>query len=238
MKNKIFILLLFVLFASSASFAEDSTRAFSRRNKNHSYTSIAFGMGVSYGNNPSLNAFIGYELPNYSYLYDNDKLSDFNTGIEFFLSVERQLKKNFSLKADYSFFLKSSNLNAYPNADFTYQSHQVLLVASYIIPLEYAFIKIGAGAGPLFSNFTSKPQGVESKYQSTGIGTKLDATLNLQISKNVGGYLNVYIFKSFQPDLKDSNGAVLLNKSGKPDGTVNLNSFSIGLRLGVEFFIF
>ncbi len=226
------------MFASSASYAEDSTRAFQRQNKKNSYMSVAFGMGVSYGNNPSLITFIGYELPNYNNLYDKDKLSEFSTGIEFFFSAERQLKKNFSLKADYSFFLKSNNINSYPNADFTYQSHQILLVASYIIPMEYAFIKFGFGAGPLFSNFTSKPQGVERKYYSTGLGTKLDATVNLQISRSVGGYINGYIFKSFQPDLKDSNGAVLLNNSGKPDGTVNLSSFSVGLRLGVEIFIF
>ena len=193
-------------------------------------------MGAAYGNNKSLNTFIGYELPNYNTLNDNQKLTDFRTGFEFFGNIEKQILKNLALKLEYSYFVKSNNLNFYPNNSFDYANHQIVFSFNYIIPGEYHFIKFGVGAGPVFSSLDSKSYFTNNGiFTAAGIMTKADGTFSLQMGENFGGYLNAYVGNIFGSNLKDSENKELKNVNGD---NVNLSSFMIGLRLGIEFYIF
>ena len=64
---------------------------------------------------------------------------------------------------------------------------------------------------------------------------KAEGTFSIQMGKNVAGYLNGYVANVFAGNLKDSNNKELKSAGGD---TVNLSSFMMGLRLGVEFYIF
>jgi hypothetical protein len=234
--NKIrFVIILMFIFNSSFLFAQKENISFEKQNKISNYISFSAGMGLEYCNNPSLKKYIEYELPFYNNLYQNQKLTDFYTGFEFFGGAEFQLKKNFSLKADYSYFTKSYNVSLYPDYDFTYINHQPYITAFYVIPQEYSFFKIGIGAGFLYSVFTKKAYSSEISYTSTGVGLNLDAVLDFQISKSVAGYIQGYINKTFQGNLKDNNGTELKNRNNE---VVDLSSLGVGIRLGVEVFIF
>lgn len=215
---------------------ENGSLSFAKQNKNKHYTSFAFGMGASYGNNKSLNTFIGYELPNYNTLTESQKLSDFRTGLEFFVNAERQVTKNIGLKIDYGYFIKSNKLDLYQSNSYDYTNHQIYLGINYIIPGEYHFLKFGVGGGTVFSSLDSKSYinniGI---FTSTGILAKAEGTFSVQMGKNLAGYLNGYIGNVFSGTLKDSNGKELKNVIGDP---VDLNSFMLGLRLGIEFYIF
>lgn len=215
---------------------ENGSLSFAKLNKNKNYTSFAFGMGASYGNNKSLNTFIGYELPNYNTLTENQKLSEFRTGLEFFANAERQITKNIAIKVDYGYFIKSNKLDMYQANSFDYTNHQIYLGLNYIIPGEYHFLKFGIGGGPVFSSLDSKSYinniGI---FTSTGILAKAEGTFSVQMGKNLAGYLNGYVGNVFSGTLKDSNGNELKNVIGDP---VNLSSFMLGLRLGIEFYIF
>lgn len=237
MKSAIMLSLLISFIACNISIAQEKApRSFGEQGKNKKYTSFALGMGASYGNNKSLNTFIGYELPNYNSLVDNQKLTDFRTGFEFFGDVERQLSKNLAIKLDYSYFGKSNKVSSYPSNSFDYNSHQIVLILNYVIPGEYHFLKFGAGAGPVFSSLDSKSYfsnvGV---YTSTGVLAKAEGTFSIQMGKNLAGYLNAYVGNMFGGTLKDNNSNDLKNINGE---AVNLSSFMIGLRLGIEFYIF
>lgn len=238
--RNIFIITVFlvIIFSLNADFVKaDSTNvSFLNQNKNKKYTSVSFGMGLSYGNNPSLKNFIQYKIPFYSLLTRNEQLSDFSSGLDFFGGIEKQMTKSFSIKGEYSYFLKSYNVSLYPQYDFSYYSHQPYLMLFYIIPQEYSYIKIGAGTGYIFSNLTVKEFGLQNKYTSGGIGLKTEIVLNAQIGKSFAGYLSGNITKTFLSNLKDSDGNNLLT-SGTNE-TVNLSSFSAGIRLGVEIFFF
>ena len=228
-------LLIFFIFNTSL-FAGDTTRvSLLSQNKNHLFTSLSFGMGVDYSNNPSLKKYVQYLIPDYNSLIASDQLSDFASGLEFFVGVEKQISKKFSLKAEYSYFIKSYNVSAKPNYDFTYRNHQPYLIANYIIPFEYFFIKVGAGAGYIISELTVKQHGGENTYSSSGIGMKIESVVNAQVSKSVTVYLSGFITNTIMQDLKDKSGLDLTTSS---NDKINLSSFGAGLRLGVEIYIF
>jgi hypothetical protein len=192
-------------------------------------------MGVDYSNNPSLKKYVQYLIPDYNSLTPSDQLSDFASGLEFFVGVEKQISKKFSIKAEYSYFLKSYNVSARPDYDFTYRNHQPYLIANYIIPFEYFFIKIGAGAGYILSELTVKQHGGEITYSSSGVGMKIESVINAQVSKSVTVYLSGFITNTIMQNLKDSSGLDLTTSS---NDKINLSSFGAGLRLGVEIYIF
>lgn len=224
-----------ILSANAANAQTVKHRSFAEQNLNRHYTSIAFGMGVNYVKNKSLDDYIGYELPNYNFLNDNLKLSEFRSGFDFFISAERQIHRNFSLKAEYSYFLKSNKSDYYAEYSFNSSAHRLFASVNYLFPMEYAYFKLGIGGGGVFSSLTKSYGSLESDYTSTGLGIKAEGTFDLQIGNSMAVYLNGNIINVFDSGLKDSNGDELFNKSG---GRVNLSGLSFGLRLGVEFFIF
>ena len=236
MKLKIIYIIALLVVSCNFTLADSTNVSLRSLNKKKFYTSFSFGMGAQYGNNPSLKNFIGYEIPNYSYLTRDDQLSEFSTGLDFFGGIERQVSKNFSLKGEYSYFIKSYNVKLYPQYDFSYYNHQPTLMAFYIIPQEYSFIKIGAGAGYVYSNLTVREYGSEKSYSSNGVGLKTEVVFNAQIGKSFTGYISGYLIKTFSQNLKDSNGKELLSSGANE--TVNLSTFGAGLRLGVEIFFF
>ncbi len=237
MLKKLIIIFLFLIFTVPLFAQSTNTRivSFGEQSKNGLYYSFSAGMGISYGNNPDLISYIGYELPNYNNLSDARKLSEYGTGLSFFIAGEKQIAKNFSLKLDYNYLIKSNNLTEYPNYDFTTYSHNFLLTGYYLIPGDYFFLKFGAGAGPVFYSFNEKIFTNETSYNSTGAEIKLDAVLNVQIAKSVATYFGVFAFKNFSPPLKDSGGNKLLNRAG---GDVSPGSQGVGLRLGIEVVLF
>jgi hypothetical protein len=236
-KGKILLLLILVLVLCINPAKADSTHvSFQSLNKGKKYTSLSFGMGAIYGNNTSLKNYIQYEIPNYGLLTRDQQLSEFYTGLDFFGGIEKQISKDFSIKADYSYFIKSYNVNMYPQYDFSYSSHQPGLMLFYIMPQEYSYIKVGAGTGYVLSNFTVKEYGLEKSYSSNGIGLKTEVILNVQVGKSFASYISGYLIKTFLQNLKDNIGNELLTNVTKEN--VNLSSFGAGIRLGVEIFFF
>lgn len=229
-------LLLSFIVCGNLIAQEKAPRSFGEQGKNKRYTSFALGMGAAYGNNSSLNTFIGYELPNYNTLSDNQKIKDFRTAFEFFGNVERQVSKNLAMKLDYSYLIKSNRVTSYPNNTFDYNNHQIVLTLNYIIPGDYHFFKVGAGAGPVFSSLESVSYITNSgTFTSTGLMAKAEGTFSIQMGKNLAGYINGYVGNVFAGNLKGGDGKELKNAAGE---NVNISSFMIGLRLGVEFYIF
>jgi len=235
--NKILIFLVFLILVLSELAKADSTNvSFRKLNKDKKYTSVSFGMGALYCNNSNLKKYIELEIPIYNTLTREQQLSEFYTGLEFFGGIERQIHRNFSVKAEYSFFVKSYNVSAFPAYDFSYTSHLPGISFFYIIPQEFSYIKIGAGADYVLSSLLVRKYGTEKKYTSNGFGLKGEIIFNAQIGKSLAGYISGYLTNTFLNNLKDSDGKELLtNVSGE---NVNLNSFGAGIKLGVEIFLF
>lgn len=232
----VILLLALLSVLSHSAYGQNKTpTSFKVLNKDNSFISFSFGMGANYSSNPSVITFIEGDIDFYNTINPDDRFSTLEGGLEFFSGIEYQLSRNFSLKGEYSFLTKSFSIAQFPNYEYSYINHQPYLILNYIIPDEHSFIKLGGGAGYIVSNFSAKRFGGESKYHSSGFGIMGEAVVNLQISRNVGGYISGYTFKTFTGDLEDDNGAKLVNNQG---GNVNVSSFGIGLRLGMEIFIF
>lgn len=240
-KRKILIqtLILFLSLLLNTTYSQDKEKIipFEKQNKNTQYKSFSGGMRLSYGNNPSLLRFVQYELPDYYRVPESQQISNFNVGYEFFGGFEYQIASNFSLKADYSYFVKSVNSSApqYSMYDFTYYDHNILLTGFYLIPGEYFYLKFGAGAGLVLSKLSAQTFGLENDYNSSGLNLKLEGVLNTQISSSLATYFGIFISNTFNATLKKSDDSKLLNRTGEE---VNLNSFKLGLSLGFEYFIF
>lgn len=234
---QVLIIILSLLLNTVYSQDKEKVIPFEKQNKNTKYKSFSGGMRLSYGNNPSLLRYVQYELPDYYRVPESQQISDFNVGYEFFGGFEYQITKNFSLKADYSYFVKSVNSSApqYSMYDFTYYDHNILLTGFYLIPGEYFYLKFGAGAGLVLSKLSAQTFGLESEYNSTGLNLKLEGVLNTQISNSLATYFGIFLSNTFNATLKKSDDSKLLNRTGDE---VNLNSFNLGLSLGFEYFIF
>jgi len=161
-KLTIFIL-IFINFSiiCNASPLDSIRTSFQEQNKKSDYISFSFGMGINYCNNNSLIDFIELRIPNYNTVPQNERFSQFSTGLEFFGGVEYQISRNFSIKGDYSYFIKSINISRFQNYDYSYINHQPYIIFNYIIPKEYFFLKIGGGVGYLLSNLTVKEFGYQ-----------------------------------------------------------------------------
>jgi len=241
--HKITISILFpvlsfcVLHNINAQENQNSVIPFEKQNKNKNFKAFAAGMRLSYGNNKSLLDYIRFELPDYYIIPEEQKIPDFNVGYEFFGEAEYQLTKHFSLKADYSYSIKSLNSTApqFSNYDFSVYTHNILLTGYYIIPGKYYYLKLGGGTGLAISELRKQTFGLIEEYNSTGINVKLESVLNTQISNSIAAYIGVFLSNSINATLKNGNGEKVISRSGEE---INLNSFNIGLGLGLEIFIF
>jgi len=226
-----------ILLFSSKIFAQDSKKKISFKNQNEksNYISISAGMGILYSNNPSLVKYIELDVPNYTFIPNEQKVSPFTTGIQFFGGVEVQLSKKFSIKSEYSYLIKSIDIPTNINYQYSYFTHQPMILFNYIFLQDYSYIKFGIGGGYFISKFTRKERIIETKYSSSGGGMKLEGVFNAQLGKSAAVYLSGFLMYSFMSDLKNDNGNHLLNLNNEK---VNLSSFGAGVRLGVEVFIF
>ncbi|MBS1517045.1 MAG: hypothetical protein JSS91_03070 [Bacteroidetes bacterium] len=228
--------LLIITIESRIILAGDSTTVpFSSQSSERFFTSFSFGMGVSYSDNSSLLNFIETDVDGYSQIPNDQKLSSFSSGILFFGSAERQVHKNFSVKGEYSYFIKSIDIPSNQNYQYSYYSHQMILNVNYLIPQKYSYFKFGLGGGYLLTDFTRKYITAETEYTSSGPAVKFEITFNAQLGKNAATYLSGFLLKSFMSDLKDKNGKYLSNNL---TDRVNLSSFGAGIKLGLELYFF
>jgi len=187
--------------------AKDSTvSSFSKQSKANFFTSFSFGMGINYSTNSSLLEFIEFDVVDYSLIPNNEKISDFTSGILFFGSAERQIHSDFSLKGEYSFFIKSTDIPYHPEYQYSYYSHQPMLILNYLTVQKHSYIKFGLGGGYFFSDFTRKYNSVERDYKSSGPSVKFEIVFNAQLGKNAATYFSGFMMQSFMSDLKILKG--------------------------------
>jgi hypothetical protein len=232
--HKIFLTSM-IYFSFSFSFlSAQDIEPLQQQNVNTFYKSFSLGMGITYSNNPSVLDYIENDVPNYSVITSDSRLSEFSTGVKFFAGAEFQVKKKFSVKADYSYHIKSFEVQQFTTYQYTIHNHEPTLMGYYLIQDEYSFIKLGLGLGYVQNSFTRTLGALSRTYSSNGFKIKSEGIINLQLGKNVSSLISGEIFHINLSDLKIDND-YLLNTSGEK---VNANSFGAGVNLGIEFYIF
>ena len=179
--------------------------------------SIRAGMGIDFASTPSLTDYINQTYQ----LSLNDQLRSFNSAIVFSGEAGYLLSENYMLAVDVGYLINSyTTLLDLGQFEFSYNIISPSLVGYYVISGSGYNFKFGGGVGIRFSNAEDKRGVNKNNYNSTGFGFLLRADGNTLLGGNI--YANI------GADLKyDLNGDL--------NDKVNLNSFSVGIRLGVTY---
>jgi len=217
MKKNILILSIIVL--TEISFAQ---------------TELKGTMGINFISIPSAQDYI-----NQNYAPYDDELNSFNTAVIFTGEVGYFLNEKFEMSIDIPYQIYSYNtiIEGAGQYDLYFDSFLPSIMAYYVLSGEGYNFKFGGGAGPRFTTVTEekKWQGTEDKYSSIGFGGLVRIEANTALSEkfyaNIGGDLRYDV--NGEPE--DDNGNKLVNNvEGE---TVNFNSFSVGVKLGISYLI-
>lgn len=198
-------------------------------------TELKATMGINFISIPSVVDYINQS----QYSPPNEQLSTFNTAVIFTGEVGYFFQKNFevSVEIPYQIYSYNTNIAGSGQYDLSYDTFMPSVMAYYVLAgVGYNF-KFGAGAGPRFVNVTEekKWQGTSDNYTSIGFGGLLRAEANTALSENVFANIGFDIRYDLNGEPEDDDVNKLENNV--EDETVNFNSFSAGIKLGISYLI-
>lgn len=187
------------------------------------------GMGIGIFSSPSLNDYL-----NMNYAPPGEKLGDFSTAVNFSVEAGYYLAPNFVLGMEAAYLINSYNFTISSGTyEFSYGILMPTITAYYVLGGEGYNFKFGGGVGARFTNAEEKrPVSVPTEYTATGFGILLRADGNTLIGQNVFANIGGDIRYDLNGEL-ESGGNKLRNNAIQEN--VNLNAFSVGLRLGITF---
>jgi hypothetical protein len=188
------------------------------------------GMGINFSSATSLNDYINALNP-------TNRLSTFNSNIEFYGEIGYNYSAKMIIGLDYSYSINSYTNDYYGigKYEIKYNQHSPTLMAYYVMKGEGYKFKFGGGLGLryLLLNQTLPQSNVPSDYSTTGFGILLKAEGNTAIGKNVFATI-AFTLKLDYPGIPKNNGESLSLSTGDMNN-VNVNSISGGIRLGILY---
>ena len=180
---------------------------------------VRAGMGINFLSNPSLTEYIQTVV--------GQQLSSFNSAVNFSAEGGYYLNNNFQMGLEVAYLINSYS---YPNIsgsyDFSYSIVMPSITSYYVIQGQGYNFKFGGGAGVRISNVkeTLPTSTTQYSYSAFGLGFLLRIDGNTALSDKV--YANI-------------GGDIRYDWNGKPkliaNENVNLNSLSLGVRLGITY---
>ncbi|MBI2619151.1 MAG: hypothetical protein HYW57_03625 [Ignavibacteriales bacterium] len=163
----------------------------------------------------------------------NERLDEFSSSIEFFVSPEVQISEFWSAGVEYNYVIKSYSIAGSGGiSNFTYSVRLPGVIVHYLVPAEGYGFKLGGGlayaAGTFSEALYGSAQAID--YRSTGAGVKLEA---IGVTK-----FDDHFFGTIALDLRWVVGEVFRNDVRElrvGESAASLDFFAVGLKLGVEF---
>ena len=211
-------ILFFLIIASGSTLAQ---------------TELKGTMGINFLSFPSLQDYI-----NQTYAPSNSQLGTFNSAVIFTGEAGMFVSKNFELGLEIPYqiysYTETVGLGQY---QLTYNSLLPSLMAYYVLLGDGFNFKFGGGVGPRFISTTENKKwlGSEDSFSAIGFGGLLRAEGNTALAEHV--YANIGF--DLRYDLNgepDNNSGDKLENTVKGE-TVNFNTFSLGVKLGVSYLI-
>lgn len=194
--------------------------------------SLSLGMGISTSTAPSFVDYVRNDVP----VLNKDSIKSFGVGFEFFGAAEYDVSKEFSLKLDYSYFVKNLSINyAYFTYNYFYYIHQPYVMGFYVLRKNNYGFKFGGGLGYHFARM-SKDIGAGSnlEYSASGLAYRGEIEFYSLLSDRLGAYVSGFLMGSSIGTLKDSDNNILKNPGSGAD--VNLSGFGVGARIGISYY--
>jgi len=176
---------------------------------------------------------------NQNYAPYDDELNTFNTAVIFTGEAGYFFNEKFEMSVDlpYQIFSYNTNIEGAGQYDLYFDTFMPSVMAYYVLSgVGYNF-KFGGGVGPRFSFVTEekKWQGTSSEYSSIGFGGLLRIEANTSLSENLFANIGADMRYDVNGEPENDNGNNLVNHvEGE---TVNFNSFSVGIKLGISYLI-
>jgi hypothetical protein len=189
---------------------------------------IRGSMGINFLSNPSLTDYVNQNFAPYS-----QKLSSFNTAVNFSVEGGYYLKENFQMGLEIAYLLNSYSYPAITGSyDFSYNIIMPTVTSYYVIQGQGYNFKFGGGLGIRISNVSETlPQStISTSYSALGFGFLLRADGNTALSNNVYANIGGDIRYDLNGEPKNGNNYIV-----NINNNVNLNSLSLGVRLGITY---
>ena len=190
-------------------------------------------MGINFLSIPSLQDYI-----NQNFAPSNSQLATFNSAVIFCGEVGTFLTNDFeiSLEVPYQIYSYTENIGL-GQYELAYNLIPPSVLAYYVISGNGYNFKFGGGAGPRFVSVTEKKkwQGSEVSFSSIGFGGLIRIEGNTFLSENVYANIGVDLRYDVNGEPENSIGNKLTNVV--QNEVINLNTFSMGLRLGISYLI-
>lgn len=191
---------------------------------------LSASMGLDFRFAPSMRDYI-----NLSFAPQNSKLSSFTSAINFAVEANYMQNTTFQYGIEYSILIDSYNTSVGLGGlyEISYLMHRPTGVAYYVLSGPGYKFKMGGGIGPRFVSLKEKIF-TEDDYSVTGLGFLLKAEGNTMLGKNLYALIGLDFRYDLPGEPENKSGQrKIINFSNNE--TVNLNSLSIGIKLGILY---
>jgi hypothetical protein len=224
----VFIAGAFLQPANARQASSDSTSRF---------FDITAGLGIAVHSTPLLSNYIN-ALAQPSL---NQKVDQFNSAAEFYVTPELQVSREWSVGLEYSLLVKSYTIDsrtAYSRTDISYEVQMPSVLLHYLVFGDGFRLKFGGGAGYHFARFEqSFPTiGAGETFRVSGPGFKIDAVGNTRFDEVFYGSIGIDLRWVFLGTLSRGADASKVERSG-PD-LPKMSFFNAGIKFGVTFQLF
>ena len=196
---------------------------------------IKGSMGINFLSMPSLTDYINQS----DLTPPNQELGTFNSAVIFAGEIGTFINKDFeiSLEVPYQIYSYTENIAGAGQYELAFNLIPASVLAYYVINGNGYNFKFGVGAGPRFVNVTEKKKWLPSEvsYSSIGFGGILRIEGNTILSDNVYANIGLDLRYDLNGEPENGNGNKLINIV--QNEVVNMNTFSMGLRLGISYLI-
>lgn len=190
---------------------------------------FSLAMGIDYKSIPAYRDYI-----NYGFAPVNNKLKSFNTSVNFAGEVGYLTSKNFQLGLEYSLAIDSYStyMNTGGIYDISYVLHRPSLLGYYVIAGQGYKFKFGGGLGLRLASLNEEII-TKTNYTANGFGLLIRAEANTLLSDNLYVLMGLDLRYDVTGDLESGSGKKINNIVNNEN--VNLNSISVGLKIGINY---
>ena len=195
-------------------------------------TELKGDMGINFISTPSLTDYINQNFSN-----PNQQQGSFNSAVNFAVEFGHFFSPEFLMSIEGVYQISSyTNQISFGQYDFNWNAIMPSVIAYYVLGGKGYNLKFGGGAGIRFSSVEEKQNwnGQTRNLNSTGFGFLVRADGNTLLSGNLYANIGAEIRYDLNGKPEDSGGNPLRNNVQNEN--VNLNSFSIGIRLGIAYY--
>jgi len=191
-------------------------------------------MGINFLSFPSVQDYINQS----DFTQPGRELGSFNSAVIFAGEVGAFVSKEFevSLEIPYQIFSYTENVS-FGQYELAYNLILPSVIGYYVLAGNGYNFKFGGGAGPRFVSVTEnkKWQGTEDSFSSVGFGGLLRIEGNTALAESVFANIGIDLRYDANGEPETDSGSKLVNNvKGE---TVNFDTFSLGLRLGISYLI-